>query len=261
MFGQQEFLRWTTRGIKACPYVQRVVAFLIHANVAFTYKNVDLKNKPDWFLEKSPLGKVPVLRFPDGRFIFESAIINEFIDDLLPQDKRLSPSDPFTRSHNRAWLEFVGSIFTDFFGSLGKTTKEDFEAALAPIHKKLQLLEKELKGPYFNGEKIALIDIAIAPLFIRLYLADITFGLDLGEKQKLPKVLAYFNTLRNIPAISTAAAFQKQPDVAGFESHKDIKALHDKPSDAAVWQTILPQYRQVLQSRFASSYAVTLIKA
>jgi len=246
-------------GSDSCPYVQRVVAFLIHVNVPFSYKNVDLKNKPDWFLEKSPLGKVPVLRFPDGRFIFESAIINEFIDDLLPQDKRLSPSDPFTRAHNRAWLEFIGSIFTDFFGSLGKATKEEFDTAVVPLHKKLQLLEKELKGPYFNGDKVALIDIAIAPLFIRLYLADQTFGIDLGEKQKLPKVFAYFNTLRNLPAIATAAAFQKQPD--GFDSHKNIKALHEKPADASVWQGMLPQFREVLQSRFASGYLLTLIKA
>jgi hypothetical protein len=55
---------------------------------------------------------------------------------------------------NRAWLEFVGSIFTDFFGSLGKPSKADFEAAVVPIAKKFQLLENEIKGPYFNGDKV-----------------------------------------------------------------------------------------------------------
>ena len=42
----------------------------------------------------------------------------------------------------------------DFFGSLGKDTKEEFEAGIAPMTTKLQLLEKEIKGPYFNGDKV-----------------------------------------------------------------------------------------------------------
>jgi len=246
-------------GSDACPYVQRVVTFLIHSNVPFTYTNVDLQNKPAWFLEKSPLGKVPVLRFPDGKFVFESAIINEFIDDSLPQEKRVSPSDPLTRAHNKAWLEFTGSVFTDFFGALGKPTKQEYETTIAAIHKKLELVEKEIKGPYFNGEKISLIDFAIAPLIVRIDLADQLLGIDIGDKKKLPKLDAYFNTLRSIPALSTAALLQKQPEATG-NPHTNIKALHDKHSDTSAYQSLLPGFRQMLQARFASGYVATLIK-
>ena len=46
---------------KLCPYVQRAVIALTEKGVAFERIDIDLANKPDWFLKISPLGKVPVL--------------------------------------------------------------------------------------------------------------------------------------------------------------------------------------------------------
>ena len=55
-----------------CPYVQRAVIALTEKKVAFDRIDIDLSNKPDWFLAISPLGKTPVLRTGDDA-IFESA--------------------------------------------------------------------------------------------------------------------------------------------------------------------------------------------
>ena len=46
---------------KLCPYVQRAVIALNEKGVPFERIDIDLANKPDWFLKISPLGKVPVL--------------------------------------------------------------------------------------------------------------------------------------------------------------------------------------------------------
>ena len=46
---------------KLCPYVQRAVIALSEKGVAFERIDIDLANKPDWFLAISPLGKTPVL--------------------------------------------------------------------------------------------------------------------------------------------------------------------------------------------------------
>ncbi len=46
---------------KLCPYVQRAVIALNEKGAAFERVDIDLANKPDWFLKISPLGKVPVL--------------------------------------------------------------------------------------------------------------------------------------------------------------------------------------------------------
>lgn len=51
----------TVVSFKICPYVLRVVAALHHYAIPFELKYIDLQNKPDWFDQISPLGKVPLL--------------------------------------------------------------------------------------------------------------------------------------------------------------------------------------------------------
>ena len=63
-----------------CPYVQRAVIALTEKGVPFERIDVDLANKPDWFLKISPLGKTPVLLVGDTA-IFESAVILEYLED------------------------------------------------------------------------------------------------------------------------------------------------------------------------------------
>src|SRR4029450_6177472 len=66
---------------KLCPYVQRAVIALTEKGIPFERIDIDLANKPDWFLKISPLGKVPVLVVAqDGREValFESNVICEY---------------------------------------------------------------------------------------------------------------------------------------------------------------------------------------
>jgi len=65
-----------------CPYVQRAVIALKEKGVDYERIDIDLANKPDWFLKISPLGKVPVLKVGD-EVIFESAVIAEFLEDTV----------------------------------------------------------------------------------------------------------------------------------------------------------------------------------
>jgi glutathione S-transferase len=44
---------------KLCPYVQRAVIALTEKGVGFERIDIDLANKPDWFLAISPLGIQP----------------------------------------------------------------------------------------------------------------------------------------------------------------------------------------------------------
>jgi glutathione S-transferase len=62
-----------------CPYVERSRIALEHKGVEYDYTEIDLSDKPDWFLEISPRGKVPVLTVDDEP-IFESNVINELIE-------------------------------------------------------------------------------------------------------------------------------------------------------------------------------------
>ena len=57
-----------------CPYVQRAIIVLEEKQIAYERIDIDLANKPDWFLKVSPLGKTPVL-LVKGQAIFESSVI------------------------------------------------------------------------------------------------------------------------------------------------------------------------------------------
>ena len=59
--------------------------------------NINLKDKPDWFLERNPLGQVPVLELPDGRILYESDVICDYLDEAY-HEGRIVPDDPFTRA-------------------------------------------------------------------------------------------------------------------------------------------------------------------
>src|SRR3954469_16264362 len=83
---------------KLCPYVQRAVIALAEKAVPFERIDIDLANKPDWFLKISPLGKTPVLLVGDVA-IFESAVILEYLEETQPV--QLHPADPLTRAEHR----------------------------------------------------------------------------------------------------------------------------------------------------------------
>jgi len=83
-----------------CPFIQRSVITLNHKNCDYDITFIDLSYPPDWFHEISPLGKVPVLKVDDKEVLFESAVINECIDDITPGT--LKPSDSLTLAKNHA---------------------------------------------------------------------------------------------------------------------------------------------------------------
>ena len=65
-----------------CPYVQRAAIVLAEKGVPFERQDIDLSNRPDWFMKVSPLGKTPVL-LVEGTAIFESAVICEYLDETV----------------------------------------------------------------------------------------------------------------------------------------------------------------------------------
>jgi glutathione S-transferase len=143
--------------------------------VEFEVTYVNLRDKPDWFLEISPHGKVPVLKIGD-EILFESNAIAEYLDEMV--EPQLHPADPIKRARNRAWTDFTPD-FSSALGSIGYAkTREDMEKAVAEAPKRLQRVEKALAeergndGPFFNGPDLCLVDAAYAPFLQRYRFVD-----------------------------------------------------------------------------------------
>ena len=153
---------------KLCPYVQRAVIALTEKGVPFERIDIDLANKPDWFLKISPLGKVPVLlvETADGEAaLFESNVICEYIEETQGGAK-LHPQDPLQRAQHRAWMEFGSTILSELWGLETTGDPAVFETKRKAVAAKFAQVEKTLgAGPFFAGKDFSLVDAVFAPIF------------------------------------------------------------------------------------------------
>ncbi|MDH5183771.1 MAG: glutathione S-transferase family protein [Gammaproteobacteria bacterium] len=177
---------------KLCPFVQRSVITLLEKGVEFDITYIDLAEPPEWFLQISPLGKVPVLRVGD-EVLFESAVINDYLDEV--NSPSLHPADPLAKAQNRAWIEFTSNLIIDQYQLMIAATEEEYHKADEAIRTKLRQLEQQLTtGAYFNGEEFSLVDAAIAPVFMRFEILGSWHEMA-GLYQDTPKVDHWQQTL------------------------------------------------------------------
>jgi len=147
-----------------CPYVQRAVIALEEKGLPYNRINIDLNNKPNWFLKLSPLGKVPVLVTEDKTVLFESAVVAEFINDMTGQT--LLSTDITEKAKQRAWIEFSSAILANIGQLYNAKNKDDFTLRELQLNAKFDQLDRLLThSPFFAGDQFSLVDAAFAPAF------------------------------------------------------------------------------------------------
>ena len=183
---------------KICPFVQRSVITLNYKNVPYRITYIDLANPPDWFHEISPFGKVPLLKVNESDVLFESAVINEFIDEITPPT--LQPPEPLQRALNRAWIEFGSDCLMTQLQMLMARDADAFAQKQEELTVKLTRSEGLLgNGTYFNGSDFSLVDAAYAPLFMRMELLMGSNVLD--STIRGAKTTQWSDTLLGLPAV------------------------------------------------------------
>ncbi len=165
-------------------------------DIDFEVTYINLQEKPDWFLEISPHGKVPVL-LVDGTPLFESNAIAEYLDEMV--EPHLHPADSINRARNRAWTDFVPDFAKGLSGIYYTKSEAEMHAGLAEAPKRVVKLEEALEkerdndGPYFNGDKLCLVDAAYAPFLQRF--AFVEAKLKTGVLKDFPLVQAWSDAL------------------------------------------------------------------
>lgn len=189
-----------------CPYVQRAAIALGEKGVPFERVVIDLANKPQWFLDISPLGKVPLLKVQrsDGTeaVLFESNVICEYLEETQP-GARLHPEDPLARAEHRAWMEFGSAILADLWGYETTQDAAVFEQKRLALVGKFERVEAALgAGPYFAGKSFSLVDAVFAPVFRYFEVFDTL--IDSRIFAALPKVDAWRKALAARPSVRDA---------------------------------------------------------
>ncbi|UTA49038.1 glutathione S-transferase family protein [Simiduia sp. 21SJ11W-1] len=150
-----------------CYKVQLVMSLL---HIDHTWRAVDVlqggTQTPD-FLSKNPNAKIPLLEFEDGRCLWESnAIVN-----YLAQGSDLLPSDAFSLAKVQQWQFFeqyshepyiaVARFINKYLG-LPEARRAEYEAKQAGGYRALGVMEQQLKlTPYLVGDSLTTADIAL----------------------------------------------------------------------------------------------------
>lgn len=172
-----------------CPYVQRVAVVLHEKGIPFERVDIDLGNKPDWFLAISPLGKTPVL-LVDGEGIFESSVICEYLDETGGGGPRLHPEAALQRARHRAWMAFGSVILNDIAAFYREPDFDALSHKAAVIRARFEQVEAVLgDGSYFSGERFSLVDAVFGPIFRYFEVFDEIA--DFGFFRLTPRVLAW----------------------------------------------------------------------
>jgi len=174
-----------------CPFAQRTRMVLLEKQIQFTLTEIDLDNKPDWFTEISPYGKVPVVRH-GKTVIFESAIINEYIEEVFP-DRPLLPDTPEGRAQARIWIDFANVRFTPqiYKLMLAQDSGRQLEHAQKLTQALLMMEHKGLSarslGPYWLGANVSLVDFTFYPHLQRFNVLNHYRNFEIPKECKLLK--------------------------------------------------------------------------
>lgn len=153
---------------KACPFAQRVVITLLQTKLAHRFTYINPGQPPEWLQKISPLGQIPLLRVDGQAVLFDSSAINEYLNDLAGGG--LFPNDPLVKARCRCWIEYSGVCQRQFGALITAANAAEYEKAGKNLLNKLSWLEEQLESSssFFTLDQLSLVDIAFAPLFMRM---------------------------------------------------------------------------------------------
>ena len=216
---------------KLCPFVQRSTTTLEEKGIPYAIEYIDLAAKPDWFLALSPTGKVPVLLVDDGEggeptVLFESAVINEYLDEVT--EGSLLPSDPLKKAQQRAMIEFASLAFIDAWKLSVAPERDEVGKHATELKRKLARFEQHVLGPLYAGKDFSLLDAASAPLLLRTgWMQEIMPELELFAG--LPKVQAWHEALRVRPSVERSAVPEIRALFRDYVQGKRESGKHVEP--------------------------------
>ncbi|KAM9327309.1 glutathione S-transferase omega-1-like [Gastrophryne carolinensis] len=196
--------------MRFCPFAQRSRMVLAAKGIQYEDVNINLKNKPDWFFEKNPLGLVPVIETSDGKIIYESAVVCEYLDEVFPGVK-LTPSDPYEKAKQKMLQEQFSAVSTAFY-KIRTASDEDAPELWAQFFEKLKKIDEGLakkNTPYFGGNSVAMIDYLLWPWFERF-----NAFCPANTLEKTPQLKAWYDLMMQDAAVK--ATYTKPEVFVGF---------------------------------------------
>ncbi len=194
----------TLYGIAISNYYNKVKFALLEKNIAFTEEALP-PGQTDAVLKRSPLGKIPFIKTPDG-YLSESQAILEYLEETFPE-KLLYPGDAFERAKCRELIQHIElnveliarRIYAEavFGGKVSQETKDEvltkLEAGLKGLTR-LMILSPYAMGAYFTAADI----VAWPHLQLVSYATQQIYDRDLVAEH-IPGIQAYMQLIESRP--------------------------------------------------------------
>ncbi|MGR5298737.1 glutathione S-transferase family protein [Vibrio mediterranei] len=217
---------------KICPFVQRVTAALEAKRIPYEIEYISLKDKPQWFLDISPNGQVPVMVTESGTALFESDAIIEYIEDEYgPIEQGVSNEQ---RALDRAWSYSGSKHYLAQCGTMSSKDKETFEERAEKLIKAFQKAENQLSGntKFFKSDAFSNVDMAWLPLLHRAAIVKAHSGYDFFCG--LPKMQAWQRNIMESGLVEKTVTSDFETRFADFyltntylATGKDVQAQQD----------------------------------
>jgi glutathione S-transferase len=177
----------------------------------------NLWKKPPEILAKHPLGKVPYLETDEDGVIFDSTVINEYLDDKYP-DHPLKPVEPAVRARMRMFENFadegiMGVDLPKIWMPMWSPPEDRNQDAMQNGRDGLKVralpyIEKEIASREYLCDEFTLADVPYMAIAMVLEVDEY----DLGD---FPNCQAYFDRLRSRPSYHAISAKTSLEDSAG----------------------------------------------
>jgi len=136
---------------------------------------------------------VPTLEAPNGKPLYESNVVCEFLEEAYADcGARLLPEDAYERARCRIWMDYCSSRIVPAFhrflqwqppagagdaegGSAADglaIVREEFLKTLKDFAAEMLTTTGSSSGPFFLGTQPSLVDFVIAPWIVRLWVFD-----------------------------------------------------------------------------------------
>jgi len=185
--------------MRFCPYAQRAKLVLAAHNIPYEEININLVEKPEWYLKKNAPGQVPGLEWIDPetketRFIPESLVVSDYLDEN--SKTLLQPTDSYLKAKHRVLIERFSNVTSAFY----KILRADAKQGIEDINKNLAAYEEALTDTFFGGSKPAMVDYMLWPWVERFPLLS-DAGFQLNADGKFPKLAAWVEAMEADEAV------------------------------------------------------------
>lgn len=189
--------------MRFCPFAQRVVLVLNAKGIPYDVVYINLDNKPDWYKSINPLGTVPALEIEPGTIIYDSNIVNGYLEEQYPS-VRLTSDEPLRKAQDKLIVEHFAPIIPAFYAgalnpdNLSQDAIDKYNVALEYIQN--VLVTRGTK--FLFGDQAGLVDYSIWPWFERLEALPL-LGVDklVIDKSKYDVLTSWIEAMKITPAV------------------------------------------------------------